>query len=120
MDFGNVAKPPVAVPIATLQRNEQAGPSRPVSQTDLPSSNAVTQVRDSASVLLDLSERAEQERAIVEAQQQQIRRETDIDEATRTVVVRSRDAVSGEVLDQTPPEALLNLRAYLRGSDPSR
>lgn len=116
MDFSNVAKPPAGAPVATVQRADPAGPSRPVAKTELSPDKAVSQVAPPDAVKLDTSPGAADRAALEAVIARALEKRLEVDASSKAVVFRAEDPKTGEVVDQIPSEQALKLRAYLRES----
>lgn len=124
MDIG---RSPIVAPAPTVDSNVT---ERSAQATELPQIQTVQQASSSDSVSLTFREVPVQQRqeqndepvgddsisadAIeIENREREIRREFEVDRETSALIFRSIDASTGEVVQQYPEEARLNLRAYL-------
>ena len=124
MDIG---RSPIVAPVSTVDVNVSG---RSAQATELPQFQTVQQASSSDSVSLTFrevpvqqpqqeSEEPQGDTSIgsdaVENQnrEREIRREFEVDRETSALVFRSVDVSTGEVVQQYPEEARLNLRAYL-------
>jgi uncharacterized FlaG/YvyC family protein len=113
MDTGNIAKPAPYSPPNAPHRADTLASSGAV-RTELPPESSVQQVPDAEAVRYEPSDGA-QARAILDAaMREMIERRIEIDPKTREVVYQTVDRESGEVIRQTPDQALLRLRVYAR------
>ena len=124
MDIG---RSPIVAPVSTVDVNVS---DRNAQATELPQFQTVQQASSSDSVSLTFREvpvkqpqqDSQEPRGdtsigsdAVENQnrEREIRREFEVDRETSALVFRSVDVSTGEVVQQYPEEARLNLRAYL-------
>lgn len=119
MDAGYVKGPVAAVAIAPQRTTEKA---EAVTRTELPAEQAVPQTgrTEQAQSLARNAESALPREAENKPDKQLRTRETktkiDLDPETSSVVFKSIDAESGDIVQQFPAEAILKLRAYARES----
>ena len=79
-------------------------------------------VRDSKSELEEQSQETSNasDEARSDRRETEIRREFEIDRETSALIFRSIDVSTGDVVQQYPEEARLNLRAYIEGQQAER
>lgn len=115
MDFGAVNKAlPTSAQNAVVRLDQTTAST--VARTELPPEATVQRIRETAAVRLETSSAARDLAAIEQALQRAVDRKLEVDDQTRSLVFRARDARSGEVVTQIPTEQTLKLRAYLRKS----
>jgi uncharacterized FlaG/YvyC family protein len=112
MDTGGIAKIP-AVTAPTAPARADALQSAQGVATELAPDAAVQQVGESEAVRFDPS-RTAPGAALDAALSEFIKRNIEIDPKTREVVFQVIDRETGDVIRQTPDEAILRLRAYMR------
>jgi hypothetical protein len=113
MESGSVTKPVIGPGPAATPRGDLVAAFRAV-RTQLPPAAAVQQVAPVEPVRFEPGEGLARQAAIDAMVSATLRRETVIDERTRAVVSQTVETATGEVVTQTPDEAILKLRAYLR------
>lgn len=112
MDMGGIAKTPAATAPTAPAREDVSHSARGVA-TNLAPDAAVQQVGKTEPVRFDAS-RAASGAALDAVVSDFIRRNIEIDPQTRELVFQVVDQKSGRVIRQTPEEAILRLRAYIR------
>lgn len=113
MDFGAVNKALPTTAQNAVVRLDQTTAST-ATRTELPPEATVQRIRETAAVRLETSSASRDLAAIEQALQRAVDRKLEVDDQTRSLVFRARDARSGEVVTQIPTEQTLKLRAYLR------
>jgi hypothetical protein len=116
MDTGSSTKP-VAGPIAATPRADVTASYRAV-PTQLPPEATVQQVSPIEAVRFEPSDDVERRAAMEAVLQRAVQRSLELDEPTKTLVYRTTDMRTGEVVAQLPSEQILRLRAYLREQAP--
>lgn len=111
MDTGGIAKPPPTA-LTAPARPDVLHAARGVA-TELPPEAAVQQAGESKAVQLDPSRRAAGA-ALDAIVSEFIKRNIEIDPQTRELVFQVVDPENGNIVRQTPDEAILRLRAYIR------
>ena len=128
MDIG---RSPIIAPVPSIDTNVS---SRGAQATVLPQFQTVQRAASSDSVSLTFrevpvqqaqedSQESQSETSIGsdavenENREREIRREFEVDRETSALIFRSIDVSTGEVVQQYPEEARLNLRAYLGGQE---
>jgi len=126
-----VGRTPIIAPVPAADTNVSSGGSR---ATELPQFQSVQQAAGSESTTLTFREVAVREpentsdeqaeetaEASSEARNDRVERETrrdfEVDRETSALIFRSIDVSTGDVVQQYPEEARLNLRAYLEGQE---
>jgi flagellar protein FlaG len=112
MDTGGIAKIPAVTAPTAPPRADILHSAKGVA-TELASDAAVQQAGESEAVRFDPS-RAAPGAALDATVSEFIKRNIEIDPKTREVVFQVLDRDSGRVIRQTPDEAILRLRAYIR------
>ena len=112
MDAGSIVKTP-AVTAPTASPRPDALHAAPGVSTELPAASTVQQTGETEAVLFDAA-RSAPGAALDAALSEFIRRHIEIDPRTREVVFQVIDRETGRVLRQTPDEAMLRLKAYMR------
>lgn len=113
MDFGGVSKSVPTTAQNAVVRLDQTSAST-VARTELAPEATVQRIRETAAVRLETSSASRDLAAIEQALQRAVDRRLEVDDQTRSLVFKARDARSGEVITQIPTEQTLKLRAYLR------
>jgi aconitase A len=113
MDTGNIAKPTPFSPLNAPHRADALAAAGAV-RTDLPLESSVQQVPEAEAVRYEPSDGARARATLDAAMREMIDRRIEIDPETREVVYQTIDTESGEVIRQTPDQALLRLRVYAR------
>lgn len=85
--------------------------------TELPPNASVQQAAPTEVARFEPSEGFAERAAIDAAVRSMVRQTFDVDPRTKDVVAKVVDSQTGEVVSQSPNEALLRLRAYLRAAD---
>ncbi len=85
--------------------------------TELPPEASVQQVPPTEVARFEPSEGFAERAAIDAVVRAMVRQTFDIDPRTKDVVAQVVDSRTGEVVKQSPGEALLRMRAYLRAAD---
>lgn len=128
MDIG---RSPIIAPVSPVDTNVN---SRGTQATLLPQFQTVQQAAGSDSISLTFREvtvreaqednNDTQDKASIssladeeQSRAREIRREFEVDRETSALIFRSVDVTTGEVVQQYPEEARLNLRAYLSGKE---
>jgi flagellar protein FlaG len=113
MDTGSIARAAPISPLNVPHRAETLAAAGAV-RTDLPPEAAVQQLAEADAVRFEPSDGAQARAKVDAALRTMIERHIEIDPKTREVVYQIVDSESGEVIRQTPDQALLRLRAYAR------
>jgi uncharacterized FlaG/YvyC family protein len=113
MDTGNIAKPAVYSAPNAPHRADALAATGAV-RTELPPESSVQQVPEAEAVRFEPSDGAQARARIDAAMREMIDRRIEIDPKTREVIYQTVDQESGEVIRQTPDQALLRLRVYTR------
>lgn len=111
METGGIAKPPGPTAPTAPARLDVLHSARGVA-TELSPEAAVQQAGDTEAVRLDPSRVAGA--ALDAIVSEFIKRNVEIDPRTRELVFQVVDRETGDVVRQTPDEAILRLRAYIR------
>jgi|1186.fasta_scaffold33586_2 hypothetical protein len=111
MDTGSIARIPAVPAPSTAPRGDAVQAARGVA-TELPADAAVQQAGEAAATRFD-SSRAPGA-AVDQGPSELVRRKVEIDPRTREVVFQVIDRETDRVMRQTPDEAILRLRAYIR------
>ena len=112
MDTGGIAKTPAPTAPMTPPRADVLHSTGAV-KTELAPDAAVQQVGETEAVVFDAA-RAAPGAALDAVLSEFIKQNVEIDPKTREVVFQVVDRESGRVIRQTPDEATLRLRAYVR------
>lgn len=118
MDVGSPPKASTGPASAATPRVDLVAAVRAV-RTDLPPAAAVGQVAPVEAARFEPSDGLRERAALDDIVRAALKRDTIIDPTTRAVITQTVDEVTGEVVAQTPDEAMLRLRAYLRETSPS-
>jgi uncharacterized FlaG/YvyC family protein len=114
MDIGGIRLAPAAASLPAANRVEPNASGTRAVATELPRTEAVRAIGDSAAVRVDIQQDvAQQQRQREEQLRTFIRNRNVVDPRTREIVYRSVDTRTGDVVRQFPDEVRLKLREYL-------